>query len=114
QLVFDKQKYPEDKVMEVALEAGAQDVAENPGSVGGVTTPSDVYRLPETFEEVGVHPTNAGVLFLAKKTVPGAEAADAAKILQFLDHLEDHDDVQRVHSNLEIDDKIVAQLAGKG
>ncbi|MBI4405663.1 MAG: YebC/PmpR family DNA-binding transcriptional regulator, partial [Deltaproteobacteria bacterium] len=109
QLLFDQQKYPEDKVMEVALETGAQDVVASDGMVEVITSLGDVYKVKESFERVGMHPESAGLGFIPKSSVT-VEKTEAEKLLRLLETLEDHDDVQKVHSNFEVDEKILAQL----
>jgi len=109
QLLFDAEKYPEEKVMEVAIEAGADDVAESHGVVEVRTSPSGVYQMKDKFERVGMHPTMAGLGFVPKSTVK-IEKAEAEKLLKLLDTIEDHDDVQKIHANFDIDDKILAEL----
>ena len=96
--------------MEVALEAGAQDVSDSDDAVEVLTGPQDVYRVRETFEKVGMHPTSAGFNYIAKTTVPVEKKEDAEKLLRFLETVEDHDDVQRVHANFEMDDKLMTEL----
>ena len=99
--------------MEIALEAGAQDVANSgDGTVEVLTEVADVYKVKDAFEKVGLHPTQVGFSYVPKSTAPvGKEMAE--KLLQLLDSIEDHDDVQRVHANFEIDDKILAELTAK-
>lgn len=112
-LLFDRTKNPEDKVMEVALEAGAQDVAPSGDAVEVLTGAHDVYKVKESFERVGMHPTEAGFTYVPKTTVPIANKTEAEKLLQFLETIEEHDDVQRVHANFEIEEKIFAELGAK-
>lgn len=112
QMTFEKAKYPEDKVMEVALEAGAQDIAPGEEAIDVLTQVSDVYKVKEGFEKVGMHPASVGFSYVAKTTVP-VEGESAQKVLELLEAIEDHDDVQRVHSNFEMDEKVLAQFAHK-
>jgi YebC/PmpR family DNA-binding regulatory protein len=113
QLVFDKARYPEDTVMEVALEAGAQDVSSTDETVDVMTGVSDVYRVKEQFDKVGLHPNSTGFAYIAKTTVPVESKEIAAKLIHLLDQIEEHDDVQRVHANFEMDDKLLAELTSK-
>jgi YebC/PmpR family DNA-binding regulatory protein len=113
QLVFDKTKHPEDKVMEVALEAGAQDVSSGDEAVEVLTDANDVYHVRERFERVGMHPTAAGFSYVPKTSVPVDQKTDAERLLKLLEAVEDHDDVQRVHANFEMNDKLFAELTHK-
>ena len=113
QLVFDKTKYPEDNVMDVALEAGAQDVSAGDDTVEVLTNVPEVYKVTQSFERVGMHPTSAGFSYVPKSSVPVEDRTQAERLLKLLEAIEDHDDVQRIHSNFEMDDKLFAELAGK-
>ena len=113
QLSFDKKKYPEDTVMEVALQAGAQDITPADDTVDVLTAVADVYKVREAFDKVGMHPTHVGFTFVPKTTVPIDNKDAATKLIEFLDSIEDHDDVQRVHSNFEMDDKLLVQMTNK-
>lgn len=112
QLIFDKQKYQEDNIMEVALNAGAKDVTTTPETIDVVTEPGEVFKVRESFDRVGMHPQSAGFGFLPKSTVP-VTGEPAEHLLTLLSEVEDHDDVQRVHANFEMDDQLFAQLTQK-
>jgi YebC/PmpR family DNA-binding regulatory protein len=101
----------EDRVMEAALEAGAEDVVVNPdGSVDVLTTPESFSAVKDAMVGAGLAPDSAEVTMRAStQTEVGAE--DAARMIKLLDMLEDLDDVQQVYSNAEIPDEILAQLA---
>jgi YebC/PmpR family DNA-binding regulatory protein len=101
----------EDRVMEAALEAGAEDVVVNPdGSVDVLTTPDSFGAVKDAMVATGLTPESAEVTMRAStQTEVGAE--DAARMIKLLDMLEDLDDVQQVYSNAEIPDEILAQLA---
>jgi YebC/PmpR family DNA-binding regulatory protein len=113
QLVFDKKKHSEDLLMEVALEAGAQDVSPADDTVEVLTEPGEVYKVKEDFDRVGMHPTSVGFSYVPKTTVPVTEREAARKLLAFLEELEDHDDVTRVHANFDIDDALLASLSDR-
>lgn len=113
QLLFEKEKNPEEKVMEVALEAGAQDIVTSGDSVEVLTGVSDVYKVRDAFEKVGMHPVSTGFSYVPKTTVPVEDKENAQKLLSLLENIEDHDDVQRVHANFEMEEKLFAELAPK-
>ncbi len=113
QMIFDKTKYPEDTVMEVALDAGAQDVAAHDDSVEVLTGPHDIYKVKEGFERLGMHPVSVGSSYVAKTAVPVESKVAGEKLLKLLESIEDHDDVQRVHSNFEMEEKLFTELANK-
>ena len=78
-----------------------------------LTAVSEVYKVKDAFEKVGMHPVSTGFSFVAKTSVPVGSKDGAEKLLELIESIEDHDDVQRVHSNMEIDDKVAAQLSGR-
>ena len=92
----------EDAVMEVALEAGADDVvAEDDGSIEVITTPEAYTDVVSAMEEAGLEPANSEITMRASTEVE-LDAETGAKVLKFLDILEDLDDTQAVYSNADI------------
>jgi YebC/PmpR family DNA-binding regulatory protein len=92
----------EDKVMEVALEAGAEDVlTDADGAIEVLTAPGDFEAVKTALEAAGLKPEIAEVTMRAGNTVALA-GDDAARMHKLLDVLEDLDDVQEVFHNAEI------------
>lgn len=101
----------EDTLMEAALEAGAEDVVSNDdGSVDIITGPDDIVEVKEALLTTSLEPENAEVTMQAS-TTSALEQKSAETMLRLLDMLEDLDDVQKVYSNADISDEILAQLA---
>ena len=101
----------EDRVMEAALEAGADDVTVNPdGSVDVLTSPEAFGTVKDAMVGAGLAPEGAEVTMRAS-TQTVLDAEDAAGMMKLLEMLEDLDDVQQVYSNAEIPDEILAKLA---
>jgi YebC/PmpR family DNA-binding regulatory protein len=91
----------EDKVMEVALEAGAEDViTDDDGAVEVLCAPSDFEAVKNALERAGLKPEVAEVTMRAENTVE-LTGEDAAKMQKLLDAIEDLDDVQQVCHNAE-------------
>jgi YebC/PmpR family DNA-binding regulatory protein len=92
----------EDKVMEVALEAGAEDVITGEdGAIEVITGPAEFEAVKNALEAAGLKPEIAEVTMRPENTTPLA-GDDAAKMQKLLDMLEDLDDVQNVYHNAEI------------
>jgi YebC/PmpR family DNA-binding regulatory protein len=92
----------EDKVMEVALEAGAEDVvADEDGAIEVITAPADFEAVKNALEGAGLKPEVAEVTMRPENTIELA-GEDAEKMQKLLDVLEDLDDVQDVFHNAEI------------
>jgi YebC/PmpR family DNA-binding regulatory protein len=94
----------EDKVMEVALEAGAEDViADEDGAIEVLTAYTDFEAVKNALEAAGLKPEVAGVTMRAENTVD-LSGDEAARMQKLLDVLEDLDDTQEVFHNANIDE----------
>jgi YebC/PmpR family DNA-binding regulatory protein len=100
----------EDQLMELAMEAGADDVITNDdGSIDIFTQPDDYMAVKDAMLSAGFEPDNADITMHAEtKTALDADAAE--KMLKLIDRLEDLDDVQDVYSNADISDEIINAL----
>ena len=93
----------EDKVMEVALDAGAEDViTDEEGAIEVLTAPGEFEAVKNALEAAGLMPELAEVTMRAENTIELA-GDDAARMQKLLDVLEDLDDVQNVYHNAEIE-----------
>jgi len=93
----------EDKVMEVALEAGAEDViSDDDGAIEVLTAPSDFEVVKDALEAAGLKPDMAEVTMRAENMVDLA-GEDATRMQKLLDVLEDLDDVQAVYHNASLE-----------
>ena len=101
----------EDKLMEIALEAGAEDVITNDDDT------IDVQTAPETFIDVKQAMLDAGLepemaeITMSPSTTVDLELEDAEKVMRLVDTLEDLDDVQNVYTNADFSDEVMAQLS---
>jgi len=100
----------EDSLMELALEAGADDVVTNDdGSFDVLTAPEDFPEVRDAVSEGGVVPENAEVTMRPATNV-ALDADEARSMIKLLDVLEDLDDVQQVYSNADISEGVLAEL----
>lgn len=100
----------EDKLMEVALEAGAEDVVSNDdGSIDVVTAVDDYHQVVQAMEEAGLKPERAELTMQASTEVE-LELSDAEKVMRLVDMLDDLDDVQQVYTNADFSDEVMAKL----
>ncbi len=100
----------EDRLMEVALEAGAEDViANSDGSLEVLTDPVDFETVRATLSGGGFAPASAEITQRAS-TSAGLEGETAEMMVRLLETLEDLDDVQNVYSNAEIPDEVLARV----
>ena len=100
----------EDRIMDAALEAGADDLKSNEdGSVDIEARWEEFLNVKEALITAGFEPAHAEVAMVAETTVPLDKDA-AEKLLGLIDALEDLDDVQNVYTNAEISSEVLAQL----
>lgn len=99
----------EERLMELALEAGAQDVVESDGIFEIITEPEELERVRESIEGAGIAVASAEVRMVPKDTVR-LTGAEAEKALRLLEELDDHDDVQNVASNFDISQEDLERL----
>jgi len=100
----------EDRLMEVALEAGADDVQEHGDSFEVTTSPESFEKVREALDKLGAKVASAEVALVPQNTVP-VRGAEAQQCLRLLEALEDHDDVQSVAANADIDEETLAKLS---
>lgn len=103
-------KGPEDDVMMIALEAGAEDVRGSDGTYEVVTDPSEMPKVQQALVAAGFEVESADVTQLPKSTIP-VEAGAAAKLLRLVDALDDLDDVQEVYANFDVAEDVLEQIA---
>ncbi len=103
---IDKQKVEEDRLMEIALDAGAEDIREDEHEWEVITEPEDFERVKEALEKASIEYNEAEVTMLPKNTtnLSGKEAEQMIRLMELLD---DCEDVQRVYTNADIPDEIV-------
>ncbi len=101
----------EDKLMEVALEAGAEDVQQQ-GKIWQVTCqPDNFLAVKDGLTKAGLAPEIAELSMIPSTSVP-VDAATGRKVLALMEELDDHEDVQEVYSNFDIPDEVMAQISG--
>jgi len=98
---FDPAKFKEDDILAVAIEAGAEDVFSDEDSIEVTTGPEDFEAVVKALEAKGFAHTMAEIVRVADTTVT-LDNDKTQKALKLVEHLEDHEDVQSVATNLEI------------
>jgi YebC/PmpR family DNA-binding regulatory protein len=101
----------EEQLMDVALNAGAEDIISNDdGSIDVITAFESFLSVKESLEKVGFIPDAAQVTMISSTDCDITELAVAEKVMRLIDMLEDLDDVQKVYSNANISDEIMESL----
>lgn len=109
-IAVDKEGMSEDELMELALEAGAEDVSDEGDSFQILTAPEGFSEVLEKLEGK-VKFSEAGLSRIPKNTVAVTEEKTAQSLLRLLENLEDHDDVQKVSANFDIADDIMDKIS---
>ena len=100
----------EDRLFEVALEAGAEELTTEEEQYVITTSHDQLYAVAEALKNAGVTTDGQKFTFIPDTTVPVHDEAVALQILRLCDSLEEDDDVQNVYSNLDIADELLAKL----
>lgn len=107
QIIVDGTVKGEDEMLELALEAGAEDMVNDGDSYQILTAPDDFHVVLDGIKKAGIEPLSAEVTMVPQNTIK-LEGAAANQMLKLYDSLDDHDDVQNVSSNFEVDDDLLA------
>ncbi|MDA8124519.1 MAG: YebC/PmpR family DNA-binding transcriptional regulator [Deltaproteobacteria bacterium] len=108
-IVIDKKTVGEDALMEVAIEAGADDVRDQETEWEVLTAPQAFEAVKAAIDAKGWKTLEAKVGLIPQNTVK-LEAGKADQMLKLMDKLEDNDDVQNVYANFDISDEVMEQL----
>jgi YebC/PmpR family DNA-binding regulatory protein len=101
----------EEELMLAALDAGAEDLADE-GEAWRVTTPpTDLHKVRTAIEEAGMAVAEADLVMVPTATVEVGDVEGAKKVLRLVDSLDDHDDVQNVYANFDISDQLLEEAA---
>jgi YebC/PmpR family DNA-binding regulatory protein len=108
-IAIEAARTSEDQLLELAMEAGADDVSAS-GEVFEITCEPAVFiQVRQAVEAAGLEAQSAEITMIPGSTV-ACDATTAAKIMRLIETLEDHDDVQKVHTNADIPDEVMAEL----
>ena len=107
-IIVDKENLNQDsdEVMMTVLESGAEDMKEESESIEVTCLPEDLETVDTAVRESGL-PVNVAEVTMVPQNTVALEGDDAEKMLKLMDALEDHDDVQNVYSNFDIDDEMI-------
>lgn len=110
QIFVDASKVEEDKLMELILEAGADDMTKEEGQFEILTDPSAFNQVVEALNKADIPTESSEVSLIPDNYVPVTEKDKASVLLNFIEELEELDDVQNVYTNADIDDKVMEQI----
>jgi YebC/PmpR family DNA-binding regulatory protein len=110
-IIVDKAKVNEDKLTEIALEAGADDLSDEGDTWEVITGPKEFDAVLEAIKAAGIKPEYAEVTMVAS-TQQRLEGNQATAMMRLLEVLEDLDDTQNVYTNFDMDEATMAANAG--
>jgi len=108
-IYLDADRYDEDTAMMAALEAGAEDFSRQGDEYEISTDVAALHAVQVGLKDQGIEFTNAELTMIPNATVP-VEGSEAQKLVRLMDALDDLDDVQKVHSNADIDDEALSEV----
>jgi YebC/PmpR family DNA-binding regulatory protein len=111
EITIPKEQASEDKVMDIVLEAGADDLKDD-GSAWYVTSPPEALeKVKEALTKAGITPASAEVGMVPQNYVK-LTGAQATQMVRLVEALEEHDDVQHVYANFDIDESEIQAAVG--
>jgi YebC/PmpR family DNA-binding regulatory protein len=110
QIFVDAAVVTEDKLMGVVLDAGAEDLQKDDGQFEILTDPASFANVMEALEKAGIPTLGGEVAMVPQAYVPVKDKALASSVLKFVADLEEHDDIQNVYTNMDVDPSIEKDL----
>ena len=110
-ILVTKEGQDEDEIMMIALDAGAEDIQDDGDTFDVFTSPSEFESVRSQLIENGIEPMRAEISRIPQSTV-AIEGQEAEQLLRLLEVLEEHDDVQNVYANFDMDDKVLDEMNG--
>jgi YebC/PmpR family DNA-binding regulatory protein len=110
QIIIDGEKVTEDQLMGIALDAGADDIRDHDGTWEILSAPEAHEAVLAALEKAGISTETAEIAMIPKNTIK-LEGKNAQAMLKLYDALEEHDDVQNVYGNYEVDEAEVEAMA---
>ena len=109
-VVFEKNSVEEEKLLDLALEAGAEDIKESETQFEVLTDPADFESIKKAFDDEGLSYSLAEISMIPQNTVK-LEGRDAERVLNLLEALEENDDISHVYANFDIPDEVMEALS---
>ncbi len=109
-IVVAKENANEDKLMEIAISAGAEDLGQGENSFEVTTDPQNFHAVKEAIEKAGIAVESADLTMIPKNQTP-VSADQARSVLNLVETLEDNDDVQNVYANFDIPDEVMKEIS---
>jgi YebC/PmpR family DNA-binding regulatory protein len=108
-VLIEKEKVSEDRLMAVVLDAGAEDIRDDGTNWEVVAPPDALDTIVEAIQKAGIETVNSEVAYIPQNYIK-LEGKNASSMLRLTEALEEHDDVQNVYSNFDIDESELEHL----
>ena len=112
-IVVEHGKVEEDRLLSLALDAGAEDVKVDEKAYEVLTAPHDFEAVKKAITDAKIEPSLAEVTSVPQNYVK-LEGKNAEQMLKLMELLDEHDDVQKVHANFDIPDEVMEKVAAAG
>ncbi len=110
-IVIEKSKVDEDTLMDVALEAGAEDIQDSGTEWEIETRPENLEKVKKALEDADIEILSAEVSMVPSNTIDIQDEKQAEQLMKLMNALEDNDDVQHVYANFDIPDELLEKVA---
>lgn len=110
QIIVDASIIDEDKLMTIALDAGAEDMTSEDGEYEIVTDPSSYIAVVEALEKAGVTTISSEITLIPDSYVTITDKSTATSVMKFIETLDDIDDVQNVYTNLDVPESLLKEM----
>jgi len=107
-MVVSKATIEEDKLMSIVLDAGAEDLVVEEENYAVKTAPADYFNVKKALDDNKIKTEDAEITLIPKSTVK-VTGDDAKKVLELVDALEEHEDIQHVYANFDIPDDLIKE-----
>jgi YebC/PmpR family DNA-binding regulatory protein len=111
EIIIPKSAAKEDDLMAIVLDAGAEDLRDGGDNWEVLSEPSVYEAVLEAVKKAGINPTSSSVTMIPQNYIK-LEGPAANTMIRLMEAFEEHDDVQNVHSNFDIDEKLLEEVAG--
>ncbi len=109
-LTVERGKVDEDRLLSMALDAGAEDLKSGEKAFDVITDPHDFEAVKKALADAKIETSLAEISFVPQNTIK-LEEKNAEQMLKLMEILDEHDDVQKVHANFDISDEVIEKVA---
>lgn len=112
-ILIDKKEIPEEELMAIALDAGAEDIKQDDKNYEIITSPQDFEKVKQALQQAKQVKCQTEEITMIPSSTVKVVGNDAKQILALVEALEEHDDVQEVYANFDIPDDVLEEIASE-